>query len=231
MNMGTQALPASDPVRLRFGAFELDEANARLLRNGQATPLAPKPFALLCELVRRQGALCSKQALLDKVWGHQFVSDSVLKTAISDLRTVLGDDPRNPRFIETASRRGYRFVAPVTTMPAASPEGANAAGVASPRSSGFVGRSAELTRLHRAWDLACSGKRSVVWVVGEPGIGKTALIEQFVGSLGELPVRAASASSTSAPASRTSRYSKPSRSSAGSTAASPNCFAPWHRRG
>ena len=148
--------------------------------------LAPKPFALLCELVRQQGILCTKQILLDNVWGHQFVSDSVLKTAISDLRTVLGDDPRKPRFIETVSRRGYRFVAPVTTIAAASPYIANAAVIGSPLTSSFVGREAELTRLHGAWDLACGGKRSVVWVVGEPGIGKTALIEHFVASLGDV---------------------------------------------
>ncbi|HEX6572674.1 MAG TPA: AAA family ATPase, partial [Steroidobacteraceae bacterium] len=157
-----------------------------MLRNGQVAPLAPKPFALLCELVRRQGDLCTKQTLLDQVWGHQFVSESVLKTAISDLRTVLGDDPRNPRFIETASRRGYRFVAAITTIPAASPGGAHAAAIDSHRASNFVGREAELTRLQRAWDHACSGQRSIVWVVGEPGIGKTALIEHFVAGLGDV---------------------------------------------
>ncbi|HET7204438.1 MAG TPA: AAA family ATPase [Steroidobacteraceae bacterium] len=177
-------MSSSNPVRLRFEEFELDEANARLLRRGQAAPLAPKPFALLCELVRLQGALCTKHTLLDKVWGHQFVSDSVLKTAISDLRTVLGDDPRSPRFIETVARRGYRFIAPVTTVAAASPYTAEAAVIGSPQASSFVGRDAELKRLHRAWDLACGGKRSVVWVVGEPGIGKTALIEHFMASLG-----------------------------------------------
>lgn len=183
---GKRAVAASSPLRLRFEGFELDEANARLLHNGQAVPLAPKPFALLCELVRRQGELCTKQALLDKVWGHQFVSDSVLKTAISDLRTVLGDDPKNPRFIETASRRGYRFVAPVTTTPAASPYSASAAVTGSPGTPAFVGREAELKRLQQAWDLACNGQRSIVWVVGEPGIGKTTLIERFVASLGEV---------------------------------------------
>ena len=175
----------SNPVRVRFEAFELDEADARLLRNGQAIALAPKPFALLCELVRQQEALCTKHTLLDKVWGHQFVSDSVLKTAISELRTVLGDDPRNPRFIETVSRRGYRFVAHVTTISAASPYSANAAVFGSPQASSFVGREAELTQLRRAWDSACGGKRSVVWIVGEPGIGKTALIERFAMNLGD----------------------------------------------
>jgi DNA-binding winged helix-turn-helix (wHTH) protein/tetratricopeptide (TPR) repeat protein len=176
----------SNLAPLRFEEFELDEANARLLRNGQAVPLAPKPFALLCELVRQPGALCTKHTLLDRVWGHQFVSDSVLKTAISDLRTVLGDDPRNPRFIETASRRGYRFVAPITAIPATSPHGANRTVTGSIQASGFVGREDELAQLHHAWDNACNGKRSVVWVVGEPGIGKTALIEHFVASLGDV---------------------------------------------
>jgi DNA-binding winged helix-turn-helix (wHTH) protein len=179
-------LASSNPVRLRFEAFELDEANARLLRNGKVAPLAPKPFALLCALVRREGSLCTKQALLDSVWGHQFVSDSVLKTAISELRTVLGDDPRNHRFIETVSRRGYRFVAPVTPItgePAAAP---SVEGVESPAPPSFVGRASELKRLHRAWALACGGQRSLVWVVGEPGIGKTALIEHFVASLGDV---------------------------------------------
>src|SRR5512134_3456867 len=174
----------SEPVRVHFNDFELDEANASLLRRGRPVALAPTPFTLLCALARRPGTLLTKHALLDKVWGHQFVSDSVLKTAISDLRTVLGDDPRSPRFIETVARRGYRFIAPVTTVAAASPYTAEAAVIGSPQASSFVGRDAELKRLHRAWDLACGGKRSVVWVVGEPGIGKTALIEHFMASLG-----------------------------------------------
>ena len=104
-------LSNSNPIRLRFDEFELDEANAWLLRDGKAVALAPTPFNLLCALARQPGALLTKDALLDAVWGHQFVSESVLKTAISDLRTALGDNPREPRFIETVSRRGYRFIA------------------------------------------------------------------------------------------------------------------------
>jgi DNA-binding winged helix-turn-helix (wHTH) protein len=66
---------------------------------------------VLCALVRQPGSLLSTHNLLDEVWGHQFVTDSVLRTAISELRTVLDDDARKPRFIETVSRRGYRFIA------------------------------------------------------------------------------------------------------------------------
>jgi DNA-binding winged helix-turn-helix (wHTH) protein len=102
---------APNPVRVRFDAFELDEPNALLLRNGKAVTLPPKPFGVLCALARRPGSLLTKDALLDDVWGHQFVTDSVLKTAISEVRAALDDDPKEPRFIETVSRRGYRFIA------------------------------------------------------------------------------------------------------------------------
>ena len=102
---------ALNPVRVRFDAFELDEPNALLLRNGKAVTLAPKPFGVLCALARRPGSLLTKHALLDDVWGHQFVTDSVLKTAVSEVRAALDDDPKQPRCIETVSRRGYRFIA------------------------------------------------------------------------------------------------------------------------
>ena len=103
----------ADPLvaRLRFDVFELDEANALLICNGQAVTLAPKPFDVLCALARTPGSLVTKYALLDLVWGHRFVTESVLKTAISEVRAALDDDPKEPRYIETVSRRGYRFIA------------------------------------------------------------------------------------------------------------------------
>ncbi len=175
---------ASHPVHLRFDEFELDEGNAWLLRNGEAVALAPTPFSVLCALARQPGALLTKDALLDSVWGHQFVGESVLKTAISDLRMVLGDNPREPRFIETVSRRGYRFIAKPAAS-ASSPAAAADELPAGPREPAtFIGRAPQLARLRRAWDQARSGQRAVVWVAGEPGIGKTTLIEHFVAGLG-----------------------------------------------
>lgn len=112
---------AHDAVRVRFGAYELDEPNALLLRGGKAVTLAPKPFAVLCALARRPGSLLTKHALLDDVWGHQFVSESVLATAVSEVRTALDDHPRQPRFIETVSRRGYRFIAPTSELSGVAP--------------------------------------------------------------------------------------------------------------
>ena len=120
-------------VRLRFDRFELDEAEARLTRAGEPLALPPKPFALLCALARTPGALVTKNALLDLVWGHRFVTESVLKSAISEVRATLGDDPKQPRYIETVSRRGYRFIGAglgVATQTSATVErnGAGAAG-------------------------------------------------------------------------------------------------------
>lgn len=162
-------------LRLRFAEFDLDEANASLLRQGRPVALAPTPFRLLCSLARQPGVLLAKGELLDAVWGHRFVSESVLKTAISDLRTALGDSPREPRIIETVSRRGYRFVAAPARLPCA-----DAAATSPP----FIGRSAVLTRLGRLWEQALQGRRAIAWVTGEPGIGKTSVIEHFTAGLG-----------------------------------------------
>jgi DNA-binding winged helix-turn-helix (wHTH) protein len=104
-----------NPVHVRFDPFELDEPNALLLCDGKAVTLAPKPFRVLCALARRPSSLITKHALLDDVWGHHFVTDSVLKTAISEVRAALDDDPKEPRYIETVSRRGYRFIATIGT--------------------------------------------------------------------------------------------------------------------
>ena len=123
----------SSPLHVRFGEFELDEANALLLRGGSAIALSPTPFGLLCALARHPGALLTKHALLDEVWGHRFVSDSVLKGAISDVRTVLDDDPQHPRFIETVPRRGYRFIAALTAVSAEPPSSGSAGSSAAVR--------------------------------------------------------------------------------------------------
>jgi DNA-binding winged helix-turn-helix (wHTH) protein/tetratricopeptide (TPR) repeat protein len=177
---------SSPPVRLRFNQFELDEANARLLRDGVPVAVAPTPFGVLCALARQPGSLLTTNALLDQVWGHQYVTDSVLRTAISELRTILDDDARKPRFIETVSRRGYRFIAATTAMAAVPPVPAVVSHSRSSEPASFIGRAKALSRLRTNWDLACEGSRRIVWVAGEPGIGKTTLIEHFIAGLGDV---------------------------------------------
>ena len=136
----------SNALRVRFDRFELDEANATLMREGEPVPLPPTPFAVLCALARQPTTLLTKEVLLDSVWGHQFVSESVLKTAISDLRSALDDDARRPRLIETVSRKGYRFIAATTLI--SRQEGQSSTASAGPEHRpGFIGRVEALTRL------------------------------------------------------------------------------------
>lgn len=185
------------PLLARFGDFQLDEANARLTRGGRPVDLAPKAFELLCALARSPGQLLTKDALLDTVWGHRHFSESVLKTTISQLRVALEDDARAPRYVETASRRGYRFIAPLeapaTAMPAGparSPPLATAASraQAEPHAStvprpDLVGRGGPLAVLEECLRAAASGRGQVVFVAGEPGIGKSTLIDRFLQGL------------------------------------------------
>jgi DNA-binding winged helix-turn-helix (wHTH) protein/tetratricopeptide (TPR) repeat protein len=175
-------------LRLRFDAFDLDEADARLKRDGKPVALPPKAFGVLCELVRQPGMLVTKNALLDAVWGHQHVSESVLKTTISQLRAALADDAASPRFIETASRLGYRFIGK-SAGPAAAPApdaavrlAATVAGAVIPDS--FIGRRNSLARLQDCWRRAGAGQRQLVWVAGDAGVGKSTLLETFVRSSG-----------------------------------------------
>src|SRR5499433_868182 len=99
-----------------FGPFRLDAAEHLLLRNGEAVPLTPKAFDLLFALVERHGRLLEKEELLKKVWPDTFVEEANLASNISQLRKALGDGENGQRYIETAPKRGYRFVAGVTCL-------------------------------------------------------------------------------------------------------------------
>ena len=96
--------------RIIFEPFCLDLANECLWRGSQAIHLRPKAFAVLEYLLQRPGQLVTKEKLLDEVWAGTFVGEAVLKVAVRQLREALEDDPKSPRFIETAHRRGYRFI-------------------------------------------------------------------------------------------------------------------------
>ena len=174
-------------LQLQFDQFELNEGNVRLTRNGKPVPLAPKAFDVLCALLRQPGQLMTKDELLNAVWGHQHVSESVLKTVISELRAALSDDPRQPRYIETVSRRGYRFVSHISA-----PAERNVDSDANPfftngtTAPSIIGRRMVLDKLNRAWDLAVSGQRRIFWIAGEAGVGKTTLIDHFAAGLGKI---------------------------------------------
>ena len=103
-----------DAPTLVFGPFRLDVGNATLERAGTPVALTPKAFSVLHHLARHAGRLVTKDEFLDVVWPGVFVGDAALKVCIREIRKALGDDPQAPTYIQTAHRRGYRFVATVT---------------------------------------------------------------------------------------------------------------------
>jgi DNA-binding winged helix-turn-helix (wHTH) protein len=161
----------------QFGCFALDTANECLWREGAKIALQPKPFAVLRYLVEHPGRLITHDELLDALWPETYVQPQVLRTYMLELRKVLGDDAGQPRYIQTQPKRGYSFVAQVTEtaaqtlLPGASMTAAQT-GV-------LLGRDEEMARLLGELPRVAAGERRVVFLSGEAGIGKSALIDAF----------------------------------------------------
>lgn len=103
-------------VLYEFGPFQLDPPERLLLCDGQPVSLTPKAFDLLLALVDRSGHLVEKDELLKIVWPGSFVEEGNLAVTISQLRKALNDDRGQHRYIETISKKGYRFVAEVKRL-------------------------------------------------------------------------------------------------------------------
>jgi DNA-binding winged helix-turn-helix (wHTH) protein len=172
--------------KLDFEGFQLDPANARLCRGGEPVALAPKPFDVLCHLVERPGELVTKDQLLDALWPNLNVTESSLSYAINAVRIALGDNAQAPRFIETVTRRGYRFIAPVTVVSASSaerPPEERASLPSASRPHWWVGRATPLEALESLLQQSLLGNRQVVFITGEAGIGKTTFLEMAMGRM------------------------------------------------
>ena len=180
-----------------FGPFRFDGENEQLWHDQHTVALKPKAFAVLQHLLTHAGQLVTKTELLDTIWADSVVTDGVLKFCIKELRRALGDDAKAPQFIETVHRRGYRWLAALRS--AQSVEGSKFKVQSSklkvhdsllpilnpqPLSPSFVGRDAELAQLQGWLEKALNGERQLVFVTGEPGIGKTTLVETFCSSSG-----------------------------------------------
>src|SRR5262245_20451937 len=166
---------------IRFGPFELDSKSHELRRDDRVISLRPKSFRLLTYMTEHPGKLLTKDELLDAGWGKTAVSDGVLKVCISEIREALGDDPAEPRYVQTVHRAGYRFI---EAKPHSTTQGESSIAFGGPvqyAKSGdfhFIGRDQEMAVLHAAIDAAIGGHASLVMVGGEPGIGKTRLAEE-----------------------------------------------------
>ena len=99
-----------------FDAIEIDTAGRRLFVNGSEVPLEPKAFDALLLLVERAGHVCTREELLDAVWGHRHITPSVLSRVITMLRHALGEQGDEPRYLHTVHGIGYRFDAAVRAV-------------------------------------------------------------------------------------------------------------------
>jgi DNA-binding winged helix-turn-helix (wHTH) protein/tetratricopeptide (TPR) repeat protein len=111
------ALETDSSTILHFGTFEVDLRAGELTKQGKRIKLQEQPFRVLTVLLAKPGKVVTREELRNQNWPPDtFVDfDNSLNTAINKLREALGDSAENPRFIETLPRRGYRFVAPVTS--------------------------------------------------------------------------------------------------------------------
>ena len=174
-----------------FAEFSLDPANQQLWRGESLLALPPKALAVLAYLSDSPGRLVTKHELLETIWPKTNVTEGVLAACVYEIRRVLGDRSRAPRFIETVHTRGYRFLPEVAysvepclrnqsdeIQSRDGPLALDPAVLA--KSSGLFGRQKELAKLHSIFQKALDGVRQIVFVTGEPGIGKSALVDDFV---------------------------------------------------
>ena len=191
---------ASDPVRfsdsIQFGEdFDLDLRTYELRRAGRALKLERIPSELLLLLIEGRGQLVTRAQIVERIWSKDVFldTDNSINAAIRKIRQVLKDDPEHPRFVQTITGRGYRFIAPVRPkreIPDRTPELAVIRGPGSQKPgkraeinpsnlpvqrTGFVGREKEVGALR---DLLLRQDVRLVTVTGPGGIGKTRVAVQ-----------------------------------------------------
>src|SRR5262245_17819285 len=193
--------PARSPSSQRavaFGPFLLDRPAGRLWRDRAPVALRPKAWEVLGYLVDRPGVLVSAGELFDEIWKGVAVTPQTLMNVVAQLRVALGDDAREPRWLETVRGRGYRFIGALQ----APLEQESDATVAEPGADSgprmqsgsaeeewarplapLVGRGREIGALTAAWRRTLASGRQVIVLTGEAGIGKTTLVEAFARSL------------------------------------------------
>jgi DNA-binding winged helix-turn-helix (wHTH) protein/predicted ATPase len=179
---------------LHFPPFRLDIVNGLLWRGEQTIPLSPKPQAVLRYLIEKKDRIVSSNEIRQAVWQGTIVNPEILKVSIQAIRKALKDNPKHPQFIETIPGVGYRFLGALQNLgprdqhkdesvtAGDSAEGVdNSSQAYSLQSQAplFVGRDAELARLYGWLNKALAGQRQIIFVSGEPGLGKTALVHAF----------------------------------------------------
>lgn len=203
MSLGDPSAPG--PRSVRFGDCELEPATRELTRGGRPVHLQPKVFDVLLYLVDRRDRVVTKDELLSELWPDEVVGETSLTFAVKSVRRAIGDDGATQSMLRTVHGRGYRFVAavefgggsdidptpdargdsrgdqaaPRTASASLSLPGARDRILLQPAPTGFVGRRAEREVLDAEFERATAGQTRTVFVLGEPGVGKTRLAAEF----------------------------------------------------
>ena len=172
----------------RINRCIVDTTAFELRRDDEVIAVQPQVFDLLVLLLENRHRVVTKDEIFERVWKDRIVSDAALSSRIKAVRQALGDDGTEQSLVRTVRRRGFRIVAPVEELTDQKVVSEMTAGV--PAVQEFVGREDELALLQALLKKACAGHRQVVFVTGEPGIGKSTLVRTFLGSA-VAPVRAA----------------------------------------
>ena len=159
-----------------FHTFRLDATNHCLWRGEERVSLAPKAFDVLRYLVEHADRLVTQEEILEALWPETYVNPEVVKKYVLGIRKVLGDHSDKPEFVATFPRRGYRFIAPILDEAETSFKGV---GAKSTRIA-ILGREAELAKMSGWLDQALGGERQTIFITGEPGIGKTTIVQAFL---------------------------------------------------
>ncbi|HXH65579.1 MAG TPA: tetratricopeptide repeat protein [Candidatus Limnocylindrales bacterium] len=182
-------VPVMTPNLLKLAdELELDRGAYELRRSGKALRLSRIPMELLLLLVERRGDLVTREEIIDRIWGKNIFldTDNSINAAIRKLRQVLDDDSEQPRYIQTVTGRGYRFVAAVNEVKSPlqrpAPPTEMSTGDLPVSRTGFVGREKEAAA---ARELLLRPEVRLVTITGPGGIGKTRLAIEVASALRE----------------------------------------------
>lgn len=167
------------PHAVCFGPFRLAGPRGPLWLHEAEIPLRAKTLEVLWYLAKHPGEVVEHDRLLAEVWGKTVVGVGTLAVSIGELRRSLGDDPKAPVYIQTLHRRGYRFIAPLEATDSGESGPTPVAGPV------VLGREAELARLRSGYEEVCRGRRCILFVTGEAGIGKSTLVDTWIRSLSD----------------------------------------------